>query len=266
MPKIKEVIRYLEGIAPLGFQESYDNAGLLVGDPDRSVSGILVCLDSVEEIVDEAVSRGCNLVVAHHPIIFKGLKRILGRNYVERTVIKAIKADVALYAIHTNLDNVYHSGVNEKIAERLELENSQILLPKNNLVHAGSLVGSGVVGDLQDALSGLEFLKYLKKAMSCACVKHTRLLDKPVRRIAVCGGSGSFLLRRAIQAGADFFVSSDFKYHEYFDADRQIVIADIGHFESEQFTIDLLRDLLSEKFSTFAVRSTEINTNPVNYY
>ena len=230
MPKIKEIIRYLEEIAPLNLQESYDNAGLLVGDANQDVTGILVCLDSVEDVVEEAIRRRCNLIVAHHPIIFKGLKKIQGANYVERTVIKAIKADVALYAIHTNLDNVHRRGVNEKIAVKLGLENHDILLPKKGLLHADAAVGSGIIGDLKAPMTGNEFLEHLKTSMQCASVKHTRLLDRPVRKVAVCGGSGSFLLRQAIRAGADFFVSSDFKYHEFFDADGQIVIADIGHF------------------------------------
>ncbi len=266
MTSIKEVIRCLEEIAPLNYQESYDNAGLIVGNASQAVSGVLVCLDSTEDVVKEAVEKGCNLVVAHHPIIFRGLKKLSGQSYVERTVIRAIKENVALYAIHTNLDNVFYEGVNEKIAQILGLINNHILHPKADLNHRDAPVGAGVVGQLTVPLSEMEFLKLLKSTMRCGCVKHTQLLNKPVKKVAVCGGSGSFLLNQAIKQNADVFVSSDFKYHEFFDADQKIVIADIGHFESEQFTIDLIAGILSEKFSTFAVRSTEIYTNPINYY
>ncbi len=354
---IKEITNYLEMIAPGAFQEGYDNSGLIVGRPEMEVTGVVVCLDSTEHVIDEAIAKKCNLVIAHHPIVFKGLKRFNGRNYVERTIIKAIKNDIAIYAIHTNLDNVFRKGVNTKIAERIGLVNTQILAPKQNLLKlfcfvstdksdvlraklfeakAGVVgettdlsyaslgvgtqkgsgsgqvklevifeahrknqlirllqenlspdelvydivkienqnphVGSGMVGDLAKAMSPLSFLKKLKESMRIDCIKYTRLPDKNVKRIAVCGGSGGFLLRHAISAKADVFITADYKYHEYFDADGQIVIADIGHYESEQFTINLIFDILSKKFPTFAPASaesrlfkTEINTNPVNY-
>ena len=259
---IQDIISVLEVIAPPHLQESYDNAGLIVGHPQTPVSGILFCLDSTEAIVDEAINRGCNLVVAHHPIVFRGLKRLNGTNYVERTVMQAIRRDVAIYAIHTNLDNVHRRGVNAKIAEKLGLENTRILSPK-----PGSLpdVGAGLVGDLPKPMPELEFLQSLKTAFRAACVRHTALLEKPVQRVAVCGGSGSFLLADARRAGADAFVTADFKYHEFFDADGHILIADIGHYESEQFTVELLHDLVREKFATFALHCTKLNTNPVFY-
>ncbi|RMD72231.1 MAG: Nif3-like dinuclear metal center hexameric protein, partial [Bacteroidetes bacterium] len=296
MPTITDVIEVLESIAPPVYQESYDNAGLIVGDPNAPVRGVLCCLDAIEEVVDEAIRLDCNLVVAHHPIVFRGLKRLTGANYVERTVLKAIKHDVAIYAIHTNLDNVLHRGVNERIAQRLGLTDCRILAPKQVLQvavwhfaeapthalvealeelpgtacqtdgprvevryptgsaravhalmaqHGGQLwsvraderpadqIGSGLVGLLPEPMPETAFLDLLKERMQTGCIRHTRLLGKPVRRVALCGGAGGFLLRQAIAVGADFFVTADYKYHEFFDADNQIVIADIGHYESE---------------------------------
>lgn len=259
---IQDVISLLEAVAPPQLQESYDNAGLIVGDPLTPLSGVLFCLDSTEAIVDEAVERGCNLVVAHHPIVFRGLKRLNGANYVERTVMQAIRRDVAIYAIHTNLDNVHRQGVNAKIAEKLGLKNTRILLPKSGSTPD---IGAGLVGELLIPLPESDFLQTVKTAFRAGCVRHTTLLQKPVQRVAVCGGSGSFLLAEARRAGADVFITADFKYHEFFDADGQILIADIGHYESEQFTVELLHDLVREKFATFALHCTKMNTNPVFY-
>lgn len=259
---INDITTYLESIAPAHLQESYDNAGLIVGDPATEVSGVLTSLDCTEEIIAEAKARGCNLVVAHHPIVFRGLKRFNGSNYVERTVIKAIKEDVAIYAIHTNLDNVRHQGVNERIAQRLGLENLRLLGPKND----EKTIGSGMVGELPAALGETDFLHLLKDRMEAAVVKHTALLNKPVSTVALCGGAGGFLLEQAKKAGAQVFVTADYKYHEFFDADGEIIICDIGHYESEQFTTQLLAELLTKKFRTFAVLCTERITNPVRYF
>ncbi len=363
--KIKNITSYLESIAPLSYQESYDNAGLIVGDPNAECTGVLVCLDSIESIIDEAIEKGCNLVVAHHPIVFGGLKKFNGRNYVERTVIKAIKADIAIYAIHTNLDNV-HLGVNKRICDRLGLEDTQILAPKANLLKklytfcpsdqseavraaifsagAGQIgdydecsynvrgigtfkagentdpyvgevgkqhqeeevkietifpaylqskviaalneahpyeevaydvisldnvynkVGSGMIGELKEPIAMGDFLYMLKDRMGVDVIRHTSFHQKEVKKVAVCGGAGSFLLRQAIGQGADIFITADYKYHQFFDADGRIVIADIGHYESEQYTIELLSELIRKKFSKFVVFLTEINTNPVKYY
>ncbi|HKK76365.1 MAG TPA: Nif3-like dinuclear metal center hexameric protein [Saprospiraceae bacterium] len=334
MPNIQEVINHLESIAPPIYQESYDNAGLICGDASAAVTGVLTCLDSTEAIIDEAIAKSCNLVVAHHPIVFRGLKKITGRNYVERTLLKAIKNDIAIYAIHTNLDNVYRQGVNARFAERLGLNNTRILSPKANLlqlrfqidasdleavrkadqsfqgaaavvtplvnpdqyevrasVAAGQVsdfrravsafakngistldvqdkndqIGSGMLGQLTEPMSELDFLHFLKERMQTHCVKHTALLGKPIQKVALCGGAGGFLLPAALRAQADIFITADYKYHEFFDADEQLIIADIGHFESEQFTIPLLKELLSNKFSNFAVYETAIRTNPVSY-
>jgi dinuclear metal center YbgI/SA1388 family protein len=261
MMQIKSVIDVLEAVAPPHLQESYDNAGLIVGRPDDALRGVLFCLDSTEAVIDEAARKGCNLVVAHHPIVFRGLKRLNGANYVERTVIQAIRKDIAVYAIHTNLDNVLYRGVNAQIAEKIGLVNTRILSPKPGATD----IGAGLTGDLPEPSDENAFLRHLKTAFRTGGLRHTPLLGRPVRRVAVCGGSGSFLLADAIRAGADAFVSADFKYHEFFDADGRILIADIGHYESEQFTIELLYTIIREKFPTFALHLTEVYTNPVNY-
>lgn len=325
---IRDLVQYLETIAPSGYQEEYDNAGLIVGDPSAAVRGVMVCLDSTEAVIDEALAMNCNVVVAHHPIVFKGLKRITGRNYVERVILKAIKNDIAIFAIHTNLDNMHVQGVNTKIAEQLGLTDTRILAPKRvlkrlevylpqpeiltpflqklnpehiqvvpgklDVIFASALereilaivqketpfaqwqvwpletaskgIGAGIIGELSQAMSGSQFLNHLKSTMQVSVVRHTALLEKEVRKIAVCGGSGSFLLSQSIQQGADFFVTADYKYHEFFDADGLLTIADIGHYESEQFTIQLLQEIISQKFSNFAAYCTKVNTNPVFYF
>lgn len=324
--QIKELTNFLETIAPPAYQETYDNAGLIVGDSSIEMTGVLICLDTIEAVIDEAIELGCNLVIAHHPIVFKGLKRLNGKNYVERVVMKAIKNDIAIYAIHTNLDNVFQNGVNAKIAEKLGLQNTKILAPKqtlkkltarltaekmnaarSTLLEAGATaingaevqfpsalqsailrvlensaghkvdyeivslenfnknVGSGMIGDLVEATDEKTFLSFLKNTMKAGVIRHTKLMEKPIRKVAVCGGSGGFLLNHAIAQQADIFITADYKYHEFFDADGKIVIADIGHFESEQFTIDLLFDIITNKFTNFAPHCTKVNTNPVNY-
>jgi len=362
--KIKELTNYLETLAPTSLQESYDNAGLIIGNDDMEISGVLISLDCIEEVVDEAIANNCNIIVAHHPIVFSGLKKINGKNYVERTVIKAIKNDIAIYAIHTNLDNVYE-GVNKRIADKLGLIRTGILAPKPNLLkklvtfvpvdsaekvkqaifyagagHIGNYsecsfaapglgsfkasseanpfvgeiekqhqeqeirletifpaflqtqilaaliknhpyeevaydiypienffekTGSGLVGELENEMSPEEFLKYLKNNMDLDVIRFTPF-SKNIKRVAVCGGAGSFLLKNAIWQDADAFVTADFKYHEFFDAEKKLMIADIGHYESEKFTKELLSELILKKFHTFAVLLSKTNTNPVNYY
>lgn len=265
MIKIGTVTTFLESIAPPKFQESYDNAGLIVGSTEAEVKGILVSLDSTEAVIDEAISLGCNLIVAHHPIVFKGLKKINGSHYVERVVIKAIKNDISIYAIHTNLDNVLSQGVNQRIGQQIGLTNMAILAPKKTSVPGFEEVGAGVIGELPDAMEERKFLLHLKACMQTSVIRHTNLLGNSIRKVALCGGAGSFLVRQAIQHQAQIFISADFKYHEFFEANEKIVIADIGHYESEQFTIDLLTNILSNKFSIFAVHSTKVYTNPVLY-
>ena len=364
MQKIKDIIAYLEGIAPLSYQESYDNSGLIVGNSNTEVTGVLITLDSTEAVIEEAITKKCNLVIAHHPIVFKGLKKLTGKNYVERTVLQAIKNDIAIYAIHTNLDNIIN-GVNQKIAQKLNLGSPGILAPKQSLLskltvfvpkkntaevlnaihkagagnignyqncsftvngtgafipndlanphigRANSLeevnedrievilpshleksvssaminahpyeevahfitplhnlnqeVGSGMIGELEQEMSGEDFLKFLKKSMSLNIIRHTAI-PKKVKRIAICGGAGSFLLGPAIRNNADVFITGDFKYHEFFDADNHLMICDIGHYESEVYTKELIYELLNENFSTFALNLSEVNTNPISYF
>lgn len=362
--KLREITSFLESIAPPAFQEDYDNSGLIVGHPDMEITGALISLDCTESIVEEAIEHGCNLIISHHPIVFKGLKKFNGNNYVERVVIKAIRHEIAIFAIHTNLDHV-SEGVNRKICDRLGVINCRILSPKSGILrkivtfcpfnhsdivrkamfdagagHIGQYsdcsfnlegtgtfkatdganpfvgeigkqhheqeirmeliypayleknilaalhqahpyeevaydlyslnnqyaqVGSGMIGSLENDMDELEFLKFAKDRLKAKVVRHTALRSKKIRRVAVCGGSGSFLLQNAIRAGADIFITADFKYHEFFDADGKIIIADVGHFESEQFTQELLLELITEKFPNFALRLTLQNTNPVNY-
>ncbi len=228
------------------------------------VTGVLTALDMLEPVIDEAIAKGCNVVVAHHPIIFKGLKRLTGEHYVERVVIKAIRAGIALYAIHTNLDSVLTHGVSERIAHRLGLQELTILDPKPG-TDAQRPIGLGVLGNLPNGLSLAAFLQHVKDTMACTVVRHTHWDDRLIQKVAVCGGSGSFLLPRALAAEADAFVTADYKYHEFFEADGRILIADIGHYESEQFTIKLLEELIRNKFSNFASHSTTVITNPVKY-
>lgn len=261
---IGQLAAFLEEIAPLHLQESYDNAGLLTGDHDEPVRGVLTALDMLESVVDEAVRLGCNVVVAHHPIIFKGLKRITGGHYVERVVIKAIRAGIALYAIHTNLDSVLEHGVNQRIGHRLGLEGLRILEPRTG-DNSGS-TGMGAVGELPAPMDTPAFLAHLRDRMGCRMVRHTGLEEgREIRRVAVCGGAGSFLLPAALRSGADAFVTSDLKYHEFFEADGKILLADIGHYESEQGTIQLLKELIDKNFRNFATHCTTVCTNPVKY-
>ena len=363
--KISELIVFLNSIAPPSLQEPYDNAGLLVGDVAAECSGIMIALDSTEEVILEAAASNCNIVIAHHPIIFTGLKKINGKNYVERAVITAIRHNIAIFAIHTNLDNVVH-GVNGRIARMLGLIDTRVLKKRDsgltklftfvpadhadkvrdaifaagagnigkyseasfasegsgtfkpgpgaipfsgskgernyepeiklefifphhlradiinalrvshpyeeiahdlvNLLNDDPAVGSGLIGTLPTPADEVDFLLRLRKIFGPRTIRHTALTGKMIRRIAVCGGAGSFLIPNALEQKADILVTADVKYHEFFDADGKMVIADIGHFESEQFTTDLLHELLLEKFPTFAIRKTTVNTNPVKYF
>ena len=279
--KIFTITDYLESLAPLSLQESYDNSGLLTGQSSWECTGVITTMDATEEVVMEAVNKNCNLVVAHHPIIFSGLKRINGMNYVERAIIAAIKHDISIYAIHTNLDNVL-TGVNGIIADKLGLINRSVLQSRTRILKAHpyedlaydliatentqSETGSGLIGELEKPLKEEEFLELVKVSFGLPLIRHTPMLGKNARRIAVCGGAGSFLIGSARDAGADFYLTADVKYHEFFDADSRLVIADIGHFESEQFTISYLFDILTLKFPNFAVQKTGVRTNPVHYF
>lgn len=263
--KLSELIHFLNEIAPPHFQESYDNSGHLVGNPNDDIRSVLTSLDVTEEVVDEAISLDANVILSHHPIIFSGLKRLTGQNYVQRIVQKAIKNDINLFAIHTNLDNVYYNGVNIRMAQLIGLEQVEILKAKADLKYLDKEVGSGAIGFLPKAIPAIDFLNNLKSLLNTNTIKHTKLLEGNIKKVAICGGAGRFLLPEAMAQNADIFISSDFKYHEFFDADNQIIIADIGHFESEQHTIRLLHEILTENFNNFAVHYTKVNTNPVNY-
>jgi dinuclear metal center YbgI/SA1388 family protein len=363
-PTINDVCLALEELAPLSFQESYDNAGLLIGDRKTPVTAILLTIDVTEEILQEALDKGCNMIVSHHPLIFRGLKSITGRNMVERCVIKAIRHNIAIYASHTNLDSVVN-GVSSRMAEKLGLTNCQILQPKADALlklvtfvphgqleavrkacfeagagHIGNYdscsyssagngtfraneqcnpfvgeigeiytepetrleiilptyiknkvtkaliqahpyeepafdfiplknnwnkLGFGVIGQLEREEEEVEFLTRIKQIFNVGCIKHTALKNKPVKTVALCGGSGADLIHTAIEKGADVFISADFKYHDYFIPENRILLADIGHFESEQFTKEIFYDQLTKKFPKFAIHFSEINTNPITF-
>ncbi|HEX3766722.1 MAG TPA: Nif3-like dinuclear metal center hexameric protein [Puia sp.] len=259
--KISEIIDHLETIAPGHYQEEYDNSGLITGDVSSACHGVLISLDCTEEIVKEALEKKCNLIVSHHPLIFRPIRHIDPANETGRTLMAAIKSDIVIYAIHTNLDNII-SGVNATIADRLGLTNREILIPREGQ-HS---VGSGMIGDLVRPVSEQQLLKDLQTAFKIPVIRHSPLTGKPVSRVALCGGSGSFLISSALQQGAGFFISADIKYHAFFEGEKEMVIADIGHYESEQYTIELLCQVIVEKFPNFAVLKSGIVTNPVNYY
>jgi len=363
--KIKEIISCLESYAPLSFQESYDNSGLIAGDPLQEINSILICIDVTEEVIDEAIKLDCGLIISHHPLIFRPIKKLSGDNWAGRCLIKAVRNDIALYAAHTNVDAV-RQGVNMKIAGKLGLINTQILIPRKEELrklvffvpsayadkvrekvfeagagHIGNYdqcsfnapgdgtfrgsedtnpfagvkgkfhveketrvetiypvyresavikallqahpyeevaydiyplanvfhqAGTGMVGELPEPVSETVFLKDLKKIFRAGIIRHSGLLKKKIKKVAVCGGSGGQFLDEAINSGAGIYITSDIRYHQFFDADRKIIIADIGHFESEQFTTELFHELILKNFPKFAVHFSGVNTNPVNYF
>jgi dinuclear metal center YbgI/SA1388 family protein len=363
--KIADIIAHLESVAHPSLQEHYDNTGLITGNIEWPCTGAIISLDATEAVIKEAIEKNCNLIISHHPIVFSGLKKISGNNYVEKAVISAIKNDVAIYAMHTNLDNVV-AGVNGTIADKLGLVNASVLKPKTGVLkklfvfvptkqaeqvrnavfavgggdisnysecsfntagtgtfrpqegarpftgeigkthseeemkievifpgwleaklitamklahpyeevaydvvgldnkHSG--IGSGIIGNLPEPMDEMTFLGYIKHTFQIPVLRHTALTGRPVNKIAVCGGAGSFLIPAAVNAGADFYITADVKYHEFFDANDRLVIADVGHYESEQYTIDLLASILLKKFPTFAALKTTVKTNPVHYF
>ncbi len=264
--QIGEITEALEQWAPLSFQEDYDNCGLLVGNPQTICTGILCSLDCTEAVLDEAIEKGCNLIVSHHPIIFKGLKQFNETDYVARTVQKAIQNNLAIYAIHTNLDNLL-DGVNKTLADRLLLENLRILTPKPGFKDQnGKEIGSGLIGELPQAVNEAEWLKWMKEKLNLTVVKHTAFTGKQLKTIALCGGSGSFLIQNAKAQGADCYITSDLKYHDYFEADGKLLVVDIGHWESEQWVSELIIAHLTAKFPTFAVLQSLVCTQPITYF
>ncbi|HMI06245.1 MAG TPA: Nif3-like dinuclear metal center hexameric protein [Flavobacterium sp.] len=362
--KIKEIIAFLEEMSPLAYAEDFDNVGLLVGNREAGATGILVCHDALEVVIDEAIAKKCNLVVCFHPIIFSGLKKITGKNYVERVVIKAIRNDIAIYAVHTALDN-HQNGVNKIFCDALGLVNTKILVPKPNFIRklvtytipenleklrnalfdagAGNIgnyencsfssdgigtymgnensnpeigerfefvesdeikieitfekhleskvlkalftnhvyeevayeiyelqnfhqnIGLGMIGELETARSERDFMQMIKDNMQAEGIRHSAFLDKNIKKVAVLGGSGSFAIKNAIQAGADAFLTADLKYHNFYEAENQLLLADIGHFESERYTKNYIVEFLTKKIPNFAIILSEENTNPVKY-
>lgn len=277
MLRIHEIVSAFEAVAPLALQESYDNSGLIVGEMGTQVSKALLCLDSTEAVVDEAIAKGCDLIIAHHPIVFGGLKRFTGGDYVQRALIKAIRNNIAIYACHTNLDNVLRGGVNERIAQQLGFEAERVLRPVGadlgSFFGIGGLddsdvfrtAGAGVLCNLQKPMNVLDFLQHLKAKMGVEVVKYTKCDVEMVSKVAICGGAGSFLIGDALRAGADAFITSDVKYHEFFDAEGKMLLCDIGHYESEKYTIDLFSNILSAKFPKFATIFAGTITNPIDY-
>jgi len=362
--KVRDIIDIFEELAPFSYQESYDNSGLQVGEKNAEVHGILITLDITEEVLEETIQSGCNLLLSHHPLIFNGIKSITGENTVERIIARALREKINILSVHTNIDNS-GSGVNKKICEKLELQDTSVLLPaegkllklsvfvpedhaheirecifnagagvignydscsfniqgtgtfrgnektdpfvgEKGKLHYGKEVrietilpaylkekviremleahpyeevaydlypvenkynrfGSGMVGILPEKMSGEDFLLHLKKTFMSSCIRHSLLSGRNIKKVAVCGGSGSFLIKDAINSGADAFISGDIKYHQFFDTGGNILLADIGHYESEQFTKELFYELIIKKFPNFALHLSKINTNPIHY-
>ena len=255
---IKEVVTTLESFAPLPLQESYDNAGLQVGLTATEVSGVLLCLDVTEKVIDEAVVKGCNLIVAHHPLLFRGLKQISDATQPERCVTKALKKDIAIYAMHTNLDNA-EGGVNYEIAYRLGMEDVRFLLPN---AQGG---GSGVIGALPVEMNARTFLQSVKKEFGVECLMHNELLRRPIRTVALCGGAGDFLLQEAVNQQADAFLTGEMHYHTYMGMEQTIQIAVAGHYQTEQYTKDLIAKTLREQCEGLRIVISQENTNPICY-
>ena len=257
---LKEITNILEKWCPLNSAEEFDNVGLLVGNSNEIITKAIITIDTTEEVVDEAIKNDCNLIITFHPIIFDGLKNITEQTYVERIVFKAIQNNINIYAIHTNLDN-NPRGVNYKICQKLEMNNTKFLISK-----VEETFGMGMVGELNKELSEIEFFNFLKSKMNIKNIKHSPFIGKNIKKVAVLGGSGSFAIENAIAEKADCYITSDLKYHDYFKADNKILLADIGHYESEQFTKELILEFLNEKIPKFACIISKSNTNPVNYF
>ncbi len=275
--KIKEIIDALEIFAPLPLQDGFDNAGMQVGLTDVKATGALLCLDVTEDVVEEAINQGINLIISHHPLMFKGYKSITGKDYTERCIMNAIKNEITIYSMHTNLDNA-PNGVNYKIAEKIGLKNVKVLDPKeymqqessnnteeNNKPSEWLMAGSGAIGELEEPMTETEFLKHVKRTFEAGCVKHTKLTGRLISKVAICGGAGAFLMEKAVKEHADAFVTGEIKYHDYFYYEDKILATEIGHYESEQYTKDIIQDFLNRKFPSLRMEQTKINTNPIKY-
>ena len=258
---IKEIISLIEDYAPLKFQASFDNSGLLCGNPERELTSILLCIDVTEEVIKEAIDKGHNLIISHHPLIFSGLKHITPATYVERCVIDAITHDITIYAAHTNMD-VVANGVSGRMADKLDLYHRQILQPEGDPMDGN---GFGIIGELQQPVESMAFLQQVKEIFRCDRLRYTTPHTPFMQRVAVCGGAGASFFKQALAGQADIYISGDFKYHDFFLTENRIMIADIGHYESEQFTKEIFYEILTKKISKFAVQFSEINTNPIKY-
>ena len=258
--RLKEITNILEKWCPLNSAEEFDNVGLLIGNSDEIIKKAIITIDTTEKVIDEAIRNNCNLVITFHPLIFNGLKNITQQTYVEKIVFKAIQNNVNIYAIHTNLDN-NPKGVNYKICQKMELNNTKFLISKNE-----GAFGMGMIGELNKEFSELDFFNFLKSKMNIKNIKHSPFIGKKIKKVAVLGGSGSFAIENAIAEEADCYLTSDLKYHDYFKADNKILLADIGHYESEHFTKQLILDFLNKKIPKFACIISKSNTNPVNYF
>ena len=258
---IKEIISLIEDYAPLKFQASFDNSGLLCGNPERELTSILLCIDVTEEVIKEAIDKGHNLIISHHPLIFSGLKHITPATYVERCVIDAIRHDITIYAAHTNMD-VVSNGVSGRMADKLDLYHRQILQPEGDPMDGN---GFGIIGELQQPVESMAFLQQIKEIFRCDRLRYTTPHTPFMQRVAVCGGAGASFFKQALAGQADIYLSGDFKYHDFFLTENRIMIADIGHYESEQFTKEIFYEILTKKISKFAVQFSEINTNPIKY-
>lgn len=256
--KIKDVVATLERFAPLPLQDSYDNAGLQVGLTEAEVSGVLLCLDVTEQVLTEAVNIGANLVVAHHPLLFRPLSCLSDCDMPQRCARMAVQHDITIYAAHTNLDNA-HGGVNFKIAEKLGLEVNGFLQPANDVS------GSGIIGTFSTPMVAEDFLLLVRNTFGVECLMHNEPLHRPIRTVALCGGAGDFLLKNAIAARADAFITGEMHYHTYFGHEQEIQIAVTGHYQSEKFTVEIFQALLAQDFPTLKVRTTTVNTNPIKY-
>lgn len=258
--KIREIVAPLEEFAPLSYQESYDNAGLIVGSYDREVSSALLCVDATEEVLDEAERLGCDLVISHHPIIFHAIKRLNGEHYVEKVIEKAILKGISLYACHTNLDSA-PGGMSFRLGEKLGVKDMEML------AHPcpGSPNGFGVVGELDKPAATPDFLQSIREKLGVKVVRHSDITIGTVQRIALCGGAGAQMIATAKEAGADIYISADFKYNDFMLGNEKFIVADIGHFESEFCAIDLMYDVISKKIATFALHKSKSSRNPVNY-
>ena len=258
---IKEIISLIEDYAPLKFQASFDNSGLLCGNPERELTSILLCIDVTEEVIKEAIDKGHNLIISHHPLIFSVLKHITPATYVERCVIDAIKHDITIYAAHTNMD-VVSNGVSGRMADKLDLYHRQILQPEGDPMDGN---GFGIIGELQQPVESMAFLQQVKEIFRCDRLRYTTPHTPFIQRVAVCGGAGASFFKQALAGQSDIYISGDFKYHDFFLTENRIMIADIGHYESEQFTKEIFYEILTKKISKFAVQFSEINTNPIKY-